>query len=114
MMTNKKYQITKEECQKKIDQSKYKYCSRCCTKLTPVGTYDNAGNPTYWIHCGNCSRFEHGTTKEIYKIAKKLSESHTFFNYKDNEKRRISIMCSIVDDCIKLLSESVKDSVRNK
>lgn len=74
----KKYQVTKKQCQDKINQLG-NVCSYCGRKLIPINTTDNSGNPTYWIGCchGNNSNeafghFTNGVKKEVFDIAEKL------------------------------------------
>jgi len=65
--------MTKEECQKQIDQ-RGNVCSRCGRKPVPINTVDNAGTPTFWIGCfhgGDEGNFDAGVQKEIYDLAVK-------------------------------------------
>lgn len=73
-----KYQITKKECQKRIDELN-NVCDRCGRKIIPIRTVDNAGNPTYWSGCfhsqndkNDWGNFTEGVKKEIFELAEKL------------------------------------------
>jgi len=65
-----KYQTTKSECRKQITG----VCWGCGGKLEPIKTVDNAGNPTYWAGCMNCSRFCYGVDPKIWRTARNLVE----------------------------------------
>lgn len=80
-MEEKKYKITKEECEEQIrnlgDDIVCNYCGR---KLQAVETVDNAGYPTHWIGCRHgtensdspIGHYTYGTKKWIYETAKKI------------------------------------------
>lgn len=70
----KKYSITKEQCQNSID-SNGNVCSYCGGVLTPIETVDNLDNPTYWIGCECCERFDGGVKPLVYKIAEKMVDN---------------------------------------
>lgn len=73
-----KYQITKRECQNRIDKLN-NVCDRCGRKIKPLRTVDNSGNPTYWAGClhgnnkkGAWGHFTQGVKKEVFDLAEKL------------------------------------------
>ena len=70
-MTIQRYQITEEACRKHCVD---KVCIYCGEPIEPIETVDNSGNPTFWTACMKCSRFNPGTTKEIYRKALSLRE----------------------------------------
>ena len=67
----RRYQITEEESRKHCAD---KVCIYCGEPLEPIETVDNARNPTFWTGCMKCSRFNPGTTEEIYQKALSLKE----------------------------------------
>ncbi len=70
----KEYQITKETCQKMIDE-RPNICSRCGRKLVPIETVDNSDHPTFWpgcLHGSDAGNYHGGTTQEVYDLAEKL------------------------------------------
>lgn len=91
-----KYQTTKGECQKKIDELG-NVCNRCGRKITPLKTVDNCGQPTYWPGCmhgqvekGAWGHFSSGAKKDIYDLAVKLvlGDSNEFgMSYEDKETK---------------------------
>lgn len=85
-----KYQITKKQCQQQIDEWQ-KVCTHCGGELVALKTVDNANNPTYWVGCESCQRFDNGTKERIYKIAVRMVDERHFtaYNYEqqpDKEK----------------------------
>ena len=79
-MDDKKYITTKEECQKKINESG-NICEYCGRSLIAIETVDNSRNPTYWAGCthvdnidgiGNFGVFTSGVPKDIFELAKKI------------------------------------------
>lgn len=89
-----KYQVTKKECQKKIDELG-NVCDRCGRKIVPLKTVNNSGTPTYWAGCmhgqtekGAWGHFTYGVKKDVYELAIKLvcEDSIDFgMSYKDKE-----------------------------
>lgn len=75
-----KYKITKKQCQQQIDKNQ-NVCTNCGGKLVPLETVDNSGNPTYWIGCESCQKFDYGTDKHIYKIAARMVDERHFVAY---------------------------------
>jgi hypothetical protein len=90
---NMKYQVTKKQCQVKIDDLK-NVCDRCGRKIVPLKTVNNSGEPTYWAGCmhgqtkkGAWGHFTSGVKKEIYDLAVKLvSEDSMDFGMTYNDK----------------------------
>jgi hypothetical protein len=85
------YITTKQQCRQQIDKLQ-NVCTRCGGKLEPIETVDNANNPTFWIGCNGCSRFDNGTKPNIYKIAVRMVDESNFtaYNYEqqpDKEKQ---------------------------
>jgi len=71
---NMKYQTTKKQCQKKIDESN-KVCEHCGRKPVPIKTFDDFGNIYYLAGCrhgGDWGHFTVGVSKDIYDLAEKL------------------------------------------
>lgn len=91
-----KYQVTKKQCQDKIDELD-NVCDRCGRKIVPLKTVDNGGSPTYWAGCmhgqtakGAWGHFTSGVKKDIYNLAVKLVlEDDTDFgmSYKEKESK---------------------------
>lgn len=79
------YHITKKECQKQIDKLN-NVCSYCGSKLEPIETVDNGGNPTYWAGCLICSRFNWGVSQKVYDIAYKMVVEKNYISYSFLEK----------------------------
>jgi hypothetical protein len=84
-MGKKKYMITKQHCQKMIDESMPIICTCCGGKIEPIKTVDNADNPTYWQGCKKCMRFDSGTSSKIYNTAVKMVDEFHFMAYHFNE-----------------------------
>jgi hypothetical protein len=87
-----KFQTTKKECQKNIDEFG-NVCDRCGRKIKPMITVDNAGQPTYWAGCyhgqtakGAWGNFTHGVPKEVYELAYKLVLEDGLYLSMDKEK----------------------------
>lgn len=76
-MTN--YRITKKECENRINKNKV--CSHCGNKLSAIETVDNAGNPTYWIGCKSCQRYDIGIERKYFEIARELVEKDILICY---------------------------------
>lgn len=68
----KEYRITKEHCQKMLDDRNNPVCSGCGKKVVPIETFDNGGNPTFWSGCNDCGRFDNGVTHKIFQIAEHM------------------------------------------
>lgn len=69
-----KYQTTKKECQKKIDEIG-NVCDSCGRNLQPIRTVDNSHQPTYWagcLHGGTSGNFTWGVPKGVYRLAYKI------------------------------------------
>lgn len=73
-----KYQVTKKQCQLKIDELN-NVCDRCGRKIVPIKTVNNCGEPTYWAGCMHGTKgkdawgnFTSGVKKEVYDLAVKL------------------------------------------
>jgi len=82
----KKYKITKEECQSQIDVRMPVVCSGCGGKIEPIDTVDNSDAPTYWPGCLKCFAFDYGSKPEIYQTAEKMVDEHGFRAYSyDNQ-----------------------------
>ena len=75
-----KYKTTKKQCQKQIDKWQ-NVCTHCGGELMPLKTVDNSGDPTYWIGCESCQRFDNGTKERIYKIAVRMVDERHFTSY---------------------------------
>ena len=111
------YQITKKQCQKQIDSRSEIVCTYCGGKIEPIETVDNAGRPTFWVGCNNCSHFNGGVSPKIYNIAKTMVTEYGLRPYshiemvvkeKDPERwqynlhSQITGAVSIVHDILKL------------
>lgn len=79
--TETKYVTTREECQKNIDARNY-VCSGCGGMIVPIETVDNAGRPTFWAGCLQCSCFDFGVPKEIYETARDLVINRNHVQYR--------------------------------
>lgn len=77
----KKYRITKEQCQSNIDKRMPVVCTHCGGKTEPIETVDNSGNPTYWQGCNDCEIFTSGTSPKIYETAVKMVDERRFRVY---------------------------------
>lgn len=79
-----KYQETKAQCQKRIDEAGT-VCDRCGRKPVPIRTVDNAGNPTYWSGCKHGDEdghFTYGVKKEFFEVAEKLVQNgETYYKH---------------------------------
>jgi hypothetical protein len=71
-----KYQVTKKQCQSKIDSNGKPVCSRCGLPIVPLKTVNNGGTPTYWSGCYHGSKgenswghFDSGYSREVYDLA---------------------------------------------
>ncbi|KKR00157.1 MAG: hypothetical protein UT24_C0016G0046 [Candidatus Woesebacteria bacterium GW2011_GWB1_39_12] len=109
----KKYQVTKKQCQKHIDQVN-NVCDRCGRKIVPIKTVDNSHNPTYWAGCFHGSKdkdafgnFTYGVPKETYKLAYKLVLQDNLYLGMKKEKgsdfeylfqNGVSKICGILND----------------
>lgn len=88
----KKYQTTKEECQKRIDELN-NVCDRCGRKIKPQKTVNNADEPTFWsccLHGSDSGHFTSGVKKEIFKLAEKLvcnGEQYYHHDFKGDFKK---------------------------
>ena len=69
-----------------INSSNRPVCTRCGEKIEPIETVDNSGNPTYWSGCMKCQRFNNGTTKKNYLIAKQMVLKHNYTAYSWDEE----------------------------
>jgi hypothetical protein len=104
-MKDKVYRITKEECQKQIDELG-NVCDRCGRNLVPIETVDNSNAPTFWEGCMHGEKYGHytsGVKKEIYEIAKKMVldgnqnySSVDFLRKKDWFMENVSYFCGIL------------------
>jgi hypothetical protein len=87
-----KYQVTKNQCQKKIDELK-NVCDRCGRKIVPLKTVNNGGEPTYWAGCLHGDKvyghFTQGVKKEIYDLAIKLILEDSLYFGMSNEDKKI-------------------------
>ena len=72
-----KYVQTKEQCQANIYKNG-NVCDGCGGELTPNETFDNARNPTYWVHCENCLQFTNGVKPNIFAISKFMVDENGF------------------------------------
>lgn len=103
-----------------------KTCTSCGSDLYPIETDDNSGDPTYWIGCIKCEKFDSGTTKKIYDIARVMVDEKKFIVYhhdlmpdkeKDHEmfdywrKSQISGTVRVVSDILSLNKESIIDKL---
>ncbi len=79
-----KYITTKKQCQKQID--KYKnVCCGCGGKLVPFETVDNSNNPTFWVGCKKCNRFDNGVQPKVHEIARKMVIERHFRAYREQQ-----------------------------
>jgi hypothetical protein len=81
----KKYQTTKEECQRRIDEAG-RVCSGCGGIIVPIETVDNAGSPTYWPGCEECSCYDYGVEPIVFETAKDLVMNHYHVPYTHMER----------------------------
>ncbi len=88
------FKITKQECQDTIDKDN-NVCERCGRKLSPLKTFDNGGNPTYWSGCMHGNRgkdafghFTHGVKKDIYNLAIKIVLNNTILGLEYDEVKK--------------------------
>lgn len=88
MQITQEYKITREHCQKMIDENG-NVCSQCGAVLTPIDTVDNAGDPTFWIGCMPCGRFDHGVPELIQRMAKYLVTERNYraYNYEPEPRQ---------------------------
>ena len=87
----KKYQVTKKECQNRIDELD-NVCDRCGRKIVPLKTVNNSGEPTYWSGClhgdKKCGHFTTGVSKQVYNLAVKLAlENSLDFGLKGDDQK---------------------------
>lgn len=75
---DKKYQITKEECQERISG----VCEGCGGNLEPIETVNNADEPTFWVGCRHCMCFRSGVKRIYWEIARQLVESEKMLPYR--------------------------------
>ena len=75
----RKYQVTRKECQERIDRRGDVVCPRCGRKIVPMKTADNSGQPTYWAGCWHgqigedrWGHFSHGVPRGVYEMAVKM------------------------------------------
>jgi len=82
------HQITKKQCQQKIDKWQ-NVCTSCGGELVPIKTVDNANNPTHWVGCESCQKFDIGTKERLYKIAVKMVDERNFtaYNYEQQPNK---------------------------
>lgn len=108
-MDGKTYQITKETCQKMIDD-RGNVCDYCGRDIVPIETVDNAKQPTYWpgcMHGGECGHYTASVPKDVFDLAEKLvcdGEQTRYLNKPDYGKtpegrlfwfqENVSSMCS--------------------
>lgn len=76
----KQYKETREQCQSQIDAGG-NVCSQCGAKLTPIETVDNSGDPTFWMGCEPCCKFDYGVKPIVFQIAKELVTAHNHVHY---------------------------------
>jgi len=113
VMDKTEYITNKEQCQSTIDKRMPIVCSSCGGKLEPIKTVDNANNPTYWIGCMSCMKFDNGVSPRVYETAKYMVTERHFMAYRepmpekeDTErynywlKSQIGGTCSIVYDIL--------------
>jgi hypothetical protein len=81
----KKYQLTKEDCQVRLDKING-VCDQCGGKLEPIETVDNANNPTFWGGCMSCSKFHWGTSREVFEAAVILVDKCFYVAYHHMKK----------------------------
>ena len=86
------YITTEKKCQEKC---RGLCCLRCGGPLSPIETVDNSGRPTFWAGCLNCMIFSGGTTQEVYKKAKEISE--------DFRELSMDTLCAIVGRSMKTI-----------
>ena len=68
-----KYQVTKKQCQDKINKLG-NVCDRCGCKIVPLKTVNNANEPTYWagcLHGSDCGNYTSGVKKEVFDLSHK-------------------------------------------
>ena len=71
------YVTTEQECMERISG----VCEGCGGELEPIETVDNAGNPTFWRGCRNCSCFRSGIERVYFEIARELVEKNIIRPY---------------------------------
>ena len=106
-MKKTKYQTTKQQCQKQIDELD-NVCDRCGRKIIPIKTVNNGGEPTYWPGCmhGQTGKdawghFTQGVKKWIFDLASKLvlEDSLSFgMSVEDKEFEKDNIRTAQIPD----------------
>jgi hypothetical protein len=76
------YSITREQCQAAISG----VCSGCGGELVPIGTVDNAGDPTFWSGCMRCSMFDGGCDPLVFRVARAMVTEHHFVPYRHMQR----------------------------
>ena len=100
---SKKYVQTREQCLDYI-KTRNVVCSGCGGKLEPIETVTNGGDPTYWVGCLSCCRFDYGVTHDIYNTAKNLVVEERFKVYDFDEpiESHIRGACELVLKVLRL------------
>ena len=82
--SKKKYNITKEHCQKLIKG----VCSGCGGEVVPSETVDNGDNPTFWPGCLHCQIAGFGicADKLHFEVAREMIEQNDLIPYSFIEK----------------------------
>lgn len=112
-----KYQTTKKQCQEKITG----VCDGCGGKLEPMKTVDNSNNPTFWAGCRHCMKFCWGVDKNIWRIARTLTEEGTIKAYShldpseyETKERREYYLDSQTAGAIEIVRNVLYQAKRNK
>ena len=100
---SKKYVQTREQCLDYI-KTRNVVCSGCGGKLEPIETVTNGGDPTYWVGCLSCCRFDYGVAHDIYNTAKNLvvEESFKVYDFDDPIESHIRGACELVLKVLRL------------
>lgn len=107
-----KYDTTKKQCQKKINDSGNPLCSRCGLPIVPLKTVNNSGTPTYWSGCmhGQTEKdawghFDCGVSKEVFELARKMvCDDRYSWNYSGNIKDWNYYLMESIRNCCEMIT----------
>lgn len=98
--------MSKEECQNLINPEYV--CTGCGGKIEPIETVDNLNNPTYWTGCKKCQRFDVGTSKIIFAIARQMVSTHNLIRYPHKDRSDIDWLESQTRGAVSIVSEVIR------
>jgi len=73
----KKYQTSREDCQKTIKG----VCPGCGGLVEPIETVNNSDEPTFWAGCKTCHEFCSGVNPTVFKVARHMVEREGLVAY---------------------------------